>query len=95
MPNIGQYVIVRSRDQGCVCGEYRGHASREVTLTQARQIYSWSGERLTLFDVAVVPDIIRISRTIEDDGGIVMLEACGIIPVTPAVEAFLRTAPAG
>ncbi|MDY3554789.1 TIGR02996 domain-containing protein [Gemmata sp. JC717] len=91
MPVPGAYVIVRSRDQGCVCGEYRGHHGREVVLGKARQIYSWSGGRLTLFDFAVVPGACRLSR--EAPGEVVMLEACGIIPTTPEVEAFLRAHP--
>jgi hypothetical protein len=88
MPDIGQYVIVRSRDQGCVCGEYRGHVGREVTLTQARQIFRWSGNRLTLFDVAAVPGSVQVSAEVAE---CVMLEACGIIPTTAAVEQVLRT----
>ncbi|MDY3558249.1 TIGR02996 domain-containing protein [Gemmata sp. JC673] len=91
MPLPGAYVIVRSRDQGCVCGEYRGHHGREVVLGKARQIYSWEGGRLTLFDFAVVPGPCRVSR--EAPGEVVMLEACGIIPTTPEVEAFLRAHP--
>ncbi|WP_320685202.1 DUF6948 domain-containing protein [Gemmata algarum] len=91
MPAPGAYVIVRSRDQGCVCGEYRGHHGREVVLGKARQIYSWEGGRLTLFDFAVVPGPCRLSR--EAPGEVVMLEACGIIPTTPEVEAFLRAHP--
>ncbi|MDY3554791.1 TIGR02996 domain-containing protein [Gemmata sp. JC717] len=91
MPESSAYVIVRSRDQGCVCGEYRGHHGREVVLGKARQIYSWEGGRLTLFDFAVVPGPCRLSR--EAPGEVVMLEACGIIPTTPEVEAFLRAHP--
>ncbi|MDY3558251.1 TIGR02996 domain-containing protein [Gemmata sp. JC673] len=91
MPSPGAYVIVRSRDQGCVCGEYRGHHGREVVLGKARQIYSWEGGRLTLFDFAVVPGPCRVSR--EAPGEVVMLEACGIIPTTAEVEAFLRAHP--
>ncbi len=92
MPDIGRYVLVRSRDQGCVCGEYRGHAGREVTLGQARQVFRWNGKRLTLFDVAVIPGELLISEVVEEA---VLLEACGIIPVTPEVEKALRTAKAG
>ena len=88
---LGQYVVVRSRDQGCVCGEYRGHVGREVTLTAARQIYSWDGnDRLTLIDFAVVPGNCRLSRVLP--GEIIMTEACGIIEPTPEVESYLRSA---
>jgi len=90
MPSIGQYVIVRTRDQGCVCGEYQQHVGREVVLTNARQIYRWNGNRLTLFDVAEIPGECRLSTTIQ--GEVTLLEACGIIPTSPEVERHLRTA---
>ena len=88
MPEVGQYVLVRSRDQGCVCGEYRCHHGREVTLANARQIFSWAGARLTLIDFAAVPGECRLSRVAPGD--VVLLEACGIIPTTAEVESFLR-----
>lgn len=92
MPEMNQYIIVRSRDQGCVAGEYRGHAGREVTLANARQIWAWNGnDRISLIDVAVVPGNCRLSRITDE---VVMLEACGMISVTPAVEKYLRTAKA-
>ena len=92
MPAIGDYVIVRSRDSGCVCGEYRGHTGREVCLAIARQIWSWSGNRLALIDVSVVPGDTRLSAV--SAGEIVLLEACAILPTTPEVEKYLRTAKA-
>ena len=88
MPEVGQYVVVRTRDQGCMCGEYRCHHGREVTLANARQIFSWAGARLTLIDFAAVPGECRLSRVAPGD--VVLLEACGIIPTTPEVESFLR-----
>lgn len=93
MPAIGDYVVVRSRDSGCVCGEYRGHTGREVYLTNARQIWSWAGKRLALIDVSVVPGECRVSA--QSAGEVVLLEACAILPTTPEVEKYLRTATAG
>ena len=93
MPAIGDYVVVRSRDSGCVCGEYRGHTGREVYLTNARQIWSWAGKRLALIDVSVVPGECRLSS--QSAGEVVLLEACAILPTTPEVEKHLRTAKAG
>lgn len=89
MPKKGDYVIVRSRDQGCMCGEYQTHQGREVVLRNARQIFSWSQGRLTLVDFSVVPGECRLSRA--SSGEVVMLEACGIINVTPEMEQFLRS----
>jgi uncharacterized protein (TIGR02996 family) len=91
MPAPGDYVIVRSRDQGCVCGEYVSHHGREVVLDKARQLFSWAGGRLTLVDFAVVPGECRLSRV--SAGEVVMLEACGIIPTAPEVGTFLRAHP--
>jgi hypothetical protein len=90
MPEVGQYVLIRSRDQGVVCGEYQSNIGREVTLKNARQIFRWNGsDRLTLVDVATVPGEVRVSRVCTA-GEMVMLEACGIIPTTPEVEQYLR-----
>ena len=87
----GTYVVVRSRDQGCMCGEYAYHVGREVGLMNARQIYSWSGGRLTLVDFAEIPGEVRLSRVAT--GSVTMLEACGIIDCNADVEEFLRTTP--
>lgn len=91
MPTPGQYIVVRSREQGCMCGEYVYHHGREVTLANARQIFSWSGQRLTLIDFAAAPGECRLSRVAP--GEVVLLEACGLIPTTPEVEAVLRAHP--
>jgi hypothetical protein len=88
VPETGQYVVVRTREQGCMCGEYQWHTGREVCLAKARQIYSWSGKRLTLVDFAAVPGECRLS--VEAPGEVLLLEACGIIPTTKEVERFLR-----
>jgi hypothetical protein len=76
-----------------MCGEYQGHTGREVTLAKARQIYSWAGQRLTVVDFGVKPGQCRLSAEAPDE--VVMLEACGIIPTTKEVEAFLRSKDAG
>jgi hypothetical protein len=84
----GEYVVVRSRNQGCVCGFYQGHSGTEVTLTEARQIYSWSGNRLTLFDVCEEVGEVRLSAPVAE---ITMTEACGIITPAPEVAKHLQT----
>lgn len=91
MPAFGDYVIVRSREQGCMLGTYAGGSGRHVILSDARQIYSWGGNRLTLVDLARRgPEgaLLRLSVSTES-GQVEMLEACGILPVAAAhVEAF-------
>jgi hypothetical protein len=88
MPAKNQYVIIRSRDQGVMCGEYVTHSGREVVLQKARQIFNWTGGRLTLIDFAQVPGDCKLS--LPSPGEVHMLEACGIIDVTPEIEKFLR-----
>jgi hypothetical protein len=56
-----------------MCGEYQGHSGREVRLTNARQIFRWASNRLTLVDFARVPGEVRLSATAP--GEVVMLEA--------------------
>lgn len=91
MPAFGDYVIVRSRDQGCMLGTYFGGSGRHVILTDARQIYSWGSNRLTLVDLARRGPQgagLRVSVSTESDQ-VEMLEACGIISVAKdQVEAF-------
>jgi hypothetical protein len=93
MSKAGDYVLVRSREQGVMCGEYVWHSGREVHLRNARQIWSWSGQRMTLVDVSVVPSgEMKISRA--SAGDVVMLEACGIIVPSSEVAEWLKNLPA-
>ena len=85
---IGKFVIVRSRDQGVVCGVLVAVAGRQVHLRDARQIHGWNSGALTLFEAA--NDGLgeaRISKPVEE---ILMLEACGVIPCTEKAERNLR-----
>lgn len=88
-----RFCIVRSRDQGVVCGVVNATAGRAVEVADARQIHGWSGDlsgRLiyTLFEMALygAPNA-RISEPVEE---ILILDACGIIPCTPEAEENLR-----
>lgn len=85
---IGQFVIVRSRDQGVVCGVLRAYAGRAVELDNARQIHSWSDGANTLFEMSLEGcGRARISKPVAE---ITILDACGIIPCTPVAEENLR-----
>jgi hypothetical protein len=97
MPTVGQRIIVRSHDQGSVYGLYQWHSGREVCLHNARQIIEWSGNRLTLFDVATTistADTLSVSAVVDE---ILMLEACGIIScsqeATNSIDAIVPTEP--
>ena len=85
-----RYVIVRCHDAGVHAGEYASHNGREVTLTNARRIWYWSGAA-SLNQIAVSgctdPVNCKIAMPVLQ---IVLLEACEIIDCMPAGEKFLR-----
>lgn len=88
-----RFCIVRSRDQGVVCGYVRATAGRAVEVTEARQIHWWGGDlngRLiyTLFEMACHgAGQARISEPVEE---MLILDACGIIPCSPDATENLR-----
>ena len=85
---IDRFVIVRSRDQGVVCGVLRAIAGRAVELEDARQIHGWSDGANTLFEMSVSGcGTARISQPVAE---ILILDVCGIIPCTPEAETNLR-----
>jgi hypothetical protein len=88
LPAIGQYVIVFSRDAGVFCGEYQRHSGREVVLREARPIDTWRSSRFEFNDFAKIYRRCHLSPRLY--GEMTILDACGIIEVTPKMEAFLR-----
>ena len=81
MPKIGDYVCVRSHNQGCVLGTLQSHFGRECTLTGARQIYNWRSDALTLFDVVAKGPVKTQCRLSAANAEITMTEICGILSV--------------
>lgn len=85
MPNLGDYVCVRSRDQGVVLGELESWHGRTASIKSPRQLWSWrGGNALTLIDAILLgPEAAacRMSRTLP--GEIIMTETCGIYSVPP------------
>jgi hypothetical protein len=85
---IGRFVIVRSRDQGVVCGVLRAISGRAVELDGARQIHGWSDGANTLFEMALRGcGTARISEPVAE---ILILDVCGVIPCTPVAERNLK-----
>ena len=90
---IGKYVIVRSRDQGVVCGVLEtltpqpgGLACAE--LREASQIHNWRGGALTLFEASIRGfGVASISEPVER---VMVLGVCGVLPCTAEAEANLR-----
>lgn len=90
MIRCGDYVCVRSSDQGVVYGVLESVSGRECDLLESRQQYDWSQGALTLQDVILQHPKdtgLRLSRTNPEGGR--MTEICGIWKV-PAnlIEAF-------
>ena len=92
-PEPTNYVIVRSRDQGVLSGEYVSHSGREVVLRNARQIWKYVGG-LCLPDISQrgLASGSRLSVAVE--GETRMLEACAILPCSPAASRSLIGWPA-
>lgn len=76
------YVVVRSQQQGVMCGELVSYQGREVKLKNARQVWRYDGG-------LALPDVCRYglkkgSRLTAAAPGITtMLEACAILYTTP------------
>lgn len=93
---IGEFCIVRSREQGVVCGVIRGVAGRAVELADARQIHgwtkgtapNWSRQINTLFEASLYG--LGNARISEPVAAVLLLEACGVIPCTPEAEENLK-----
>ena len=92
---IGRYVIVRSRDQGVVCGVLKtltpqpgGLACAE--LAEASQIHGWSGGVNTLFEASLRGfQEARISEAVPE---VVVFGVCGVLTCSKEAEANLREA---
>lgn len=86
----GLYVIVRTYSAGVHVGILQTHEGREVTLTNARRIWSWQGAN-TLHEIAL-HGVGEGSRVSESVPLIALTEAIEIIPCSAEAEAKLRAA---
>lgn len=91
---IGRYVIVRSRDQGVVCGVLRALTPQPgglacAELEEASQIHNWQdGETITLFEAALHGfGTATISQQMDR---VLVFGVCGVLPCTETAEANLR-----
>lgn len=90
---LGRYVILRSHDQGVVCGVLRlilpqpgGLAYAE--LTECSQVHGWQGGVNTLFEAALHGfGVARISEQLPE---FAIYGVCGVYPCSPEAEANLR-----
>jgi hypothetical protein len=86
---IGEFVILRSRDQGVMCGYVRSFAGRTYEIEEARQIHGWSDGANTLCEMAVSGcGLARISEpTVRP---VIVHDVCGVYLCTPDAEENLR-----
>ncbi len=86
-----RYAIVRSRDQGVMCGFVKSVEGRRVTLVLARQMWRWSS-KFVLTDAAEhgVTEKWENKFSCEASQETEMLEACGILYCTDKAMVSLR-----
>ena len=84
------YVIVRSRDQGVMCGHLVSIDGRRVTIRESRQLWRWEGKALCLPDIAR-HGIRGTARLSEASPETTFLEACGVLRCTPEAAHSLQT----
>lgn len=95
MPNNGDYVCVRSKDQGVVWGFLVWAAGNCCRLSEPRQQFSWDRNALTLMDVVMSgPEKTGLHLSIAGIE-IDMTEVCGVYSVPPSLVEEFRTHPAG
>ncbi len=85
-----KYVVVRTYSAGVHVGELVDRKEKEVTLANARRIWSWKGPQ-TLSDIAVsgVGPGSKVSAVVPE---ITLTEAIEVITCAEAGEASLRAA---
>ena len=89
------YCIIRSREQGVMCGYVESYAGRTVILHQARQIWRYDST-FVLPDIAEhgMRDAKKAQMSKAMTQPMIMLEACGILTCTKkAAEQLINIKP--
>lgn len=90
---IGKYCIVRTYSAGVFAGKLESREGKEVTLSNARRIWYWSGAA-SLSQLAIdgpsKPKSCKIPAAVES---VLLLEAIEITPATPKAQAALEAVP--
>lgn len=82
VPDVSEYVMVRTYSAGVHYGILKERNGREVTLTDSRRVYSWSGGALTLNELSQTgPSGGKVSKAVPS---ILLLEAIEVIPMAAA-----------
>jgi hypothetical protein len=94
MPQEGDYVCVRSDQQGVVWGTLVWRVGRECRIKNARQQYQWQSGAMTLFDLVSTDPAktgLKLSHEVEE---IDMTEVCGVILVPKSMVQHFKSHPA-
>lgn len=92
----GRPVIVRSRDQGVMCGQFAGRVGSTVRLTNARQLWRWrAAQGGTLVDVAQFGVVGKDCKFSEANADVTVIGACAVIEATPAAVETIRAVKGG
>lgn len=88
------YAIVRSREQGVMCGYVESIEGRTVTLRHARQIWRYDST-FVLPDIAEkgVRNVDACKFSVAMSQPMIMLEACGVITCTKIGAKSLQSVP--
>lgn len=84
----GDFVIVRAKDAGVHAGTFVTRYGREVTLTNARRIWSWEGA-ISLSELAVYGPAFPEKCEFAVPVDIEILDACEVIRCTPEAERII------
>lgn len=89
----GDYVLIRTYSAGVHIGTLASRDGREVTLTNARRIWSWKGAN-TLHEISLrgVASGSKVSEPVES---ILLLEAIEVIRCTEEARRRLEDTPWG
>lgn len=87
---IGSFVLVRTFSAGVHFGTLAKRDGKEVTLTDARRIWSWKGAN-TLHEIAI-GGVSKGSRISEAVSAVLLTEAIEIFVVSEAAKASLTAA---
>ena len=89
------YCIIRSREQGVMCGFVESIAGRAVTLHKARQIWRYDST-FVLPDIAEhgMRDPQKAQLSVAMSQPMIMLEACGVLTCTKKAAEQLINIPA-
>lgn len=90
-----RYAIVRSKDQGVMCGFIKEIVGKQVVLLQARQMFRWDSD-FVLPDIAEkgVRNSAKCKFSCEMSQDMIFLEACGVLYCTEKAAKELMGVPA-